>query len=132
MSFISSLFKTRTPKHILEVRNQKELINYFLELLPLLGYDSIQVPESKYAHGVNVVAKKDGMRCAFKIVFNPKEVGTEPISELAAALVFHKAKIGIVVTNGVFTEKAEQYSNIKRINLWDVYHLDKLESRLNL
>ncbi|MCG4436921.1 restriction endonuclease [Erysipelothrix rhusiopathiae] len=132
MNFIASLFKTKTPEKVLEVRNQKEFVNYFLNLLPLLGYDSIQVPEMKYAHGVNVVAKKDGMRCAFKIVFNPKEVGTEAISELAAALVFHKAKIGIVVTNGVFTEKAEQYSNIKRINLWDVYHLDNLESKINL
>lgn len=130
MGFFKSLFKSKVPAHVLEVRNQAEFLNYFLNLLPLLGYETIEQPDKKYAHGVNVLANKDGMRCAFKLVFSTNEVGTESISELASALVFHKAKIGIVVTNETFTDKAQQYAGTKRINLWDVYHLDKLESRL--
>jgi hypothetical protein len=85
------------------------------------GWDAHVTKQSR-DQGVDVVAKKNGVRVVLQCKLFSRPVGNKAVQEAAAARAHEQADYGVVVSNQKFTKDAEQLASTNKIFL--IHHTD--------
>ena len=90
------------------------------------GFSDVEVTKASGDHGVDVLAKKDGVKYAIQCKRYSKPVGNKAVQEVVAAKSFYKTDKAMVVTNSTFTPQAITLANANDVLLVDGDKLNKL------
>jgi len=100
--------------------------HFCADLLRLNGFSDITVTPSSGDQGVDIVAKKEGVKYAIQCKHYSSPVGNTPVQEVAAGKLYYHCHVGVVLTNSVFTKGAEELAKATDVLLWDNYKLHEL------
>lgn len=100
--------------------------HFCADLLRLNGFSDITVTPSSGDQGVDIVAKKEGVKYAIQCKHYSSPVGNAPVQEVAAGKAYYHCHVGVVLTNSVFTKGAEELAKATDVLLWDNYKLHEL------
>jgi predicted RecB family endonuclease len=92
---------------------------YTAQLLKKLGYTDVTVTKASGDQGIDVIAKKDGIRYAIQCKNYSNKLDNTPVQEVYAGKAFYGCDIGVVVTNSTFTQGARELANSIGVLLWD-------------
>lgn len=81
------------------------------------GYSGVTVTQGSGDYGVDVVAKKAGVRYAVQCKHYSKPVGQEAVREAVAGMAMYRCQRAMVVTNSTFTRAAEDLARINGVIL---------------
>ena len=81
------------------------------------GYSGVTVTQGSGDYGVDVVAKKAGVRYAVQCKYYSKPVGQEAVREAVAGMAMYRCQRAMVVTNSTFTSAAEDLARINGVTL---------------
>lgn len=102
------------------------------ELFRKNGFVDVSVTRGSGDQGVDVLAKKDGIKYAVQCKCYSKDLGNTPVQEVNAGKVFYNCQIGAVITNRHFTSGAKQLAAATGVLLWDrdwiLSHLSERQS----
>ena len=96
------------------------------DLLKNIGFSEVEVSGKSGDQGVDILAKKDGIKYAIQCKCYSSDLGNTPIQEVFAGKTFYKCNIGIVLTNQHFSPSAIQLAETNGIILWGREALLKL------
>lgn len=96
------------------------------ELLRKNGFTDVTVTKSSGDQGVDLLAKKDGIKFAIQCKCYASNVGNTPIQEVSAGKTFYNCQIGVVMTNRYFTQGAIALAERTGTLLWDRDKLAKM------
>lgn len=88
-------------------------------LLEKLGYSDVQVTRGSGDQGVDVLAKKDGIRYAVQCKRYSSDLGNTPVQEVNAGKTIYHCHVGAVLTNRHFTKGALEAAEATGVLLWD-------------
>lgn len=88
-------------------------------LLEKLGYIDVQVTRGSGDQGVDVLAKKDGIRYAIQCKRYTSDLGNTPVQEVNAGKTIYHCHVGAVMTNRYFTKGAKEAADATGVLLWD-------------
>jgi restriction system protein len=88
-------------------------------LLEKLGYIDVEVTRGSGDQGVDVLAKKDGIRYAIQCKRYTSDLGNTPIQEVNAGKTIYHCHVGAVITNRYFTKGAKEAAEATGVLLWD-------------
>ena len=100
--------------------------HFCADLLRLNGFSDIVVTPSSGDQGVDIVAKKEGVKYAIQCKHYSSPVGNTPVQEVAAGKLYYHCHVGVVLTNSIFTKGAEELAKATDVLLWDNYKLHEL------
>lgn len=83
------------------------------------GFGEVVVTPGSGDQGVDIVAKKDGIRYAVQCKCYSSKLGNTPIQEVCAGKFMYGCQIGVVMTNNYFTENARALAEKTGVLLWD-------------
>ncbi|MGF7436812.1 restriction endonuclease [Lentilactobacillus senioris] len=110
----------------------REFEFYVGQLLEDCGYNVKEVTKSSGDQGVDVIAKnKSNESIAVQCKNYQQSVGNRAIQEIYAGMGFYDIHHGIVITNSVFTESAQELASKLGIELWDRYYIAKIISQID-
>lgn len=89
------------------------------EALRNCGFIEVEVTPGSGDQGVDVLAKKDGIKYAIQCKCYSSNLGNTPIQEVNAGKFFYNCHVGVVMTNQYFTPKARDLANATGTLLWD-------------
>lgn len=101
-----------------------EFESWCAELLRSNGFSDVQVTRGSGDQGVDILAKKDGIKYAIQCKCYCKDLGNRPVQEVNAGKAIYHCQIGVVMTNRYFTQGAKDAAEATGILLWD---RDKLQ-----
>jgi restriction system protein len=81
------------------------------------GYKVRLTPVNDY--GVDIVAKKDGLKTAVQVKRYRKALDQKPVREAVAGMMHYKCALSMVVTNSYFTKAAKVLATSNRCELID-------------
>lgn len=100
------------------------------------GYHDVEVTQASGDYGVDVIAKKAGVRYAVQCKYYSKPVGQEAVREAVAGKAMYRCQRAMVVTNSSFTAAAEDLARLNGVVLLpgvsSKYSLSGKGSRLRL
>ena len=96
-------------------------------LLKKNGFSSVEVTVGSGDQGVDVLARKDGIRYAIQCKCYSKDLGNKPVQEVNTGKTIYHCQIGVVMTNRYFTKGAKDAADATGVLLWD---RDKLKQML--
>ena len=108
-------------KPIINIDNMSghEFEMFCAKVLQMNGFYDINVTKASGDQGVDVIALKDGIRCAIQCKRYSNNVGNKAVQEVIAGMQYYNCPIGIVMTNSYFTQSAKELANRAEIILWD-------------
>ncbi len=77
--------------------------------------------------GADVLAERDGCRCAFQCKFYSKPVGNDAVQEAASARAYHECTHAAVVSKSGFTKSAQRAAQANWVVLLDVSQLGEFD-----
>lgn len=83
------------------------------------GFSDVEVTQGSGDQGVDVLAKKDGIKYAIQCKCYSSDLGNKPVQEVNAGKVIYHCHIGVVLTNRYFTSGAKQAAEATGVLLWD-------------
>lgn len=92
------------------------------------GYQDVTITPATGDHGIDVLAKKDGVKYAIQCKRYSKAVGNKAIQEAYSGRDIYGADVAVVMTNMDFTNQAEQDAKKLNVQLWGreiIYTLQK-------
>ncbi len=89
------------------------------DLLRKLGFYDVSVTPGSGDHGVDVLARKDGIKYAIQCKRYSHDLGNAPVQEVHAGKQMYGCQIGVVLTNKYFTAGAKQLADVNGVLLWD-------------
>lgn len=89
------------------------------DLLEKLGFDDVEVTPGSKDQGVDVLAKKDGIKYAIQCKCYSSDLGNTPIQEVNTGKAIYRCQIGVVMTNRYFTQGAKDAAEATGVLLWD-------------
>lgn len=102
------------------------------DILPHDGY--IDIKGTKYSgdYGVDIVAIKDGLKCAIQCKRFNKAVNLKAIQEIVAGRKHYKCEKAIVITNNYFNESAKNLAEDNHVILLDRDYLIRMIKNNNV
>ena len=104
---------------IIDGMDGREFEFFCAELLEGCGYDNIHVTRSSGDQGVDIIAYKNGTRCAFQCKRYSAKVGNEAVQQVHAGQNMYSCFRAVVITNSYFTRSAKQLAKASHVELWD-------------
>lgn len=89
------------------------------DLLKKNGFSSVEVTVGSGDQGVDVLARKDGIRYAIQCKCYSKDLGNKPVQEVNTGKTVYRCQIGVVMTNRYFTKGAKDAADATGVLLWD-------------
>lgn len=83
------------------------------------GFSDVEVTQGSGDQGVDVLAKKDGIKYAIQCKCYSSDLGNKPVQEVNSGKVIYHCHIGVVLTNRYFTSGAKQAADATGVLLWD-------------
>ncbi len=106
-----------------------EEFEYFCaDILRGNGFKDVEVTKASGDHGIDVLAKKDGVKYAIQCKRYSKPVGNKAVQEAYSGKDIYKADIAVVMSNMDFTSQAIEDAKKLNVELWDrdkIYSLQK-------
>lgn len=96
------------------------------DILRKNGFSDVQVTKGSGDQGVDILAKKDGIKYAIQCKNYSSHLGNTPIQEVAAGKVFYNCHVGVVMTNSTFTQGAKALAQATGVLLWDKSVLERM------
>lgn len=120
-SFFESTQQNDTANQITNIdsMNGYEFEHFCAKVLQINGFCNINVTKASSDQGVDIIALKDGIRCAVQCKRYSNNVGNKAVQEVIAGMQYYNCSIGIVMTNNYFTQSAKELANRAEIILWD-------------
>lgn len=97
------------------------------DLLRKNGFVDVEVTPGSGDQGVDVLAKKDGLKYAIQCKCYSSDLGNKPVQEVNTGKAIYRCQVGAVMTNRYFTPGAKEAAEATGTLLWD---RDTLESML--
>lgn len=88
-------------------------------LLRRNGFADVEVTPGSNDQGVDVLAKKDGIKYAIQCKCYSSDLGNKPIQEVHTGKSLYHCQIGVVMTNRYFTQGARDAAEATGTLLWD-------------
>ena len=98
------------------------------DLLRRNSFTDVSVTQGSGDQGVDIIAKKDGIKYAIQCKCYSSDLGNTPVQEVHAGKAFYGCQVGAVMTNRYFTRGAQELAEKTGILLWD---RDKITEYLN-
>lgn len=96
------------------------------DVLKKNGFTDVKVTKGSGDQGVDILAKKDGIKYAIQCKNYSSHLGNTPVQEVAAGKVFYNCHVGVVMTNSTFTQGAKALAQATGVLLWDKYVLAQM------
>lgn len=109
--------------------NGLEFEHFCASLLTKNGFVEIEVTRGSGDQGVDILAKKDGIKYAIQCKNYASKLGNGPVQEVSAGRMFYHCQIGAVMTNSIFTVGAEKLAQATGTLLWDRNTLQEMMNR---
>lgn len=113
-----------------------EFEDYIIGLLRKDGYTNIQGTKYSGDYGVDIIADKDGLKCAIQCKRFSNKVSLSAIQEISAGRKYYKCDKAIVITNNYYTNAAKELALAANVELLDrdyiIKILKKEENTINL
>lgn len=104
---------------IIDAMDGREFEFFCAELLRECGYNGIHVTRASGDQGVDIIAYKNGTRCAFQCKRYSEKVGNEAVQQVNAGQNIYSCFRAVVITNNYFTRSAKQLAKATHVELWD-------------
>lgn len=104
---------------VVDAMDGHDFEQFCAELLERCGYQNIHVTKGTGDQGVDVIAIKNGVRCAFQCKRYSSKLGNKPVQEVHTGKQFYSCQKGVVITNSYFTRGAEDAARRVGVELWD-------------
>lgn len=89
------------------------------DALTRLGFRDVERTPASRDHGVDILAKKDGVKYAIQCKRYTSDLGSKPIQEVHAGKALYHCHVGVVITNQHFTSGAITLADATDTLLWD-------------
>lgn len=92
------------------------------------GFKDVEVTKSSGDHGIDVLAKKEGVKYAIQCKRYSKPVGNKAVQEAYSGKAIYNADVAVVMSNMDFTPQAIEDARKLKVELWDrnkIYLLQK-------
>ena len=89
------------------------------EFLSRIGFEDVEVTKASGDDGVDILAKKEGIRYAIQCKCYSSNLGNTPIQEVHAGKDVYHCQMGAVMTNRYFTEGGKRVAEATGTLLWD-------------
>lgn len=96
-----------------------EFEHWCADLLKKNGFSNVEVTVGSGDQGVDVLARKDGIRYAIQCKCYSKDLGNKPVQEVNTGKTIYHCQIGVVMTNRYFTKGAKDAADATGVLLWD-------------
>ncbi len=96
-----------------------EFENFTTKLLQYLGFDECTTTQSSGDYGIDVIAKKDGVKYGIQCKNYIQTVGNKAIQEAYSGKSYYNCHVAIVFTNNYFTSSAINQAEKNGVVLWD-------------
>lgn len=100
--------------------------NYVANLLKKNGFYNVQVTQASNDYGIDILAKKRGIKYAIQCKNYSNRVGNSAIQEAYTGKNYYNADKAAVFTNNYFTQNASNLAQINNVELWDRDVLTKM------
>ena len=111
-----------------DVMTGEEFEEFCADILRGNGYSGVEVTKVSGDHGVDIIAKKDGLKYAIQCKRYSKPVGNKAIQEVYSGKDIYKADVAVVMSNMEFTAQAIEDAKRLNVELWNrdkIYSLQK-------
>jgi restriction system protein len=88
-------------------------------LLMQNGFSSVEVTPGSNDQGVDILARKDGIKYAIQCKCYSSDLGNTPVQEVNTGKAIYRCQVGVVMTNRHFTKGAQTAADATGILLWD-------------
>lgn len=95
-------------------------------LLRQIGYSDVETTKSSGDQGVDILAKKEGIKYAIQCKCYSSPLGNKPVQEVNAGKIIYHCQIGVVMTNQHFTPGAKEAAEATGVLLWGREELARL------
>lgn len=95
-------------------------------ILPYDGFANINGTPYSGDYGVDILADKNGLKCAIQCKRFNQKVSPKAIQEVTAGRKHYKCDKAIVITNSYYTENAKQLAEDNKIELLDRDYIIKM------
>lgn len=89
------------------------------ELLRKKGFLDVQVTPGSGDQGVDILAKKEGIKYAIQCKCYSSDLGNKPVQEVHAGKSIYGCQVGAVMTNRYFTPGGRELADATGVLLWD-------------
>lgn len=96
-----------------------EFEEFCAELLRKNGFEDVIKTKSSGDQGVDIVAKKDGIKYAVQCKCYSSDIGNKPIQEVYTGKRYYNCQVAAVMTNRSFTTGAIKAAEATGVLLWD-------------
>ena len=100
------------------------------KLLPLDGYININGTSYTGDFGVDIIAEKNGIKCAIQCKRFNNKVSTNAIQEIVAGRKHYKCDKAIVITNSYYTKNAKELAFDNKVELLNRDYIIKMVKKL--
>lgn len=97
------------------------------DLLRKIGFVNVEVTQGSGDQGVDIIAKKDGIKYAIQCKCYSSDLGNKPVQEVNTGKAIYHCQIGAVITNRHFTQGGQEAAEATGVLLWD---RDWIQSKL--
>ena len=87
------------------------------KLLPMEGYEKIEGTKYTGDYGVDIIAYKNGIKCAIQCKRFKEKVSNKAIQEVAAGRKHYRCDKAIVITNNYYTKNAQILADDNNVEL---------------
>ena len=101
------------------------------ELLRKNGFLDVKVTKGSGDQGVDILAKKDGIKYAIQCKNYASPLGNTPVQEVNAGKIYYRCHVGVVMTNSTFTQGAKTLAEATGVLLWDRSVLTQMMDNAN-
>ena len=114
---LDSLYDTDIP---VDDMSGTDFEHFCADLLRIDGYTDVWVTVGSGDHGIDIVAKKDGIKWGFQCKrWNIEtHIGNDVVRDTFAGKAFYHCDIAVIITTSYFTVKAEEYAKETGVLLW--------------
>ena len=96
------------------------------------GFKDVEVTKASGDHGIDVLAKKDGVKYAIQCKRYSKPVGNKAVQEAYSGKAIYNADVAVVMSNMDFTPQAIEDARKLKVELWDRNNIYSLQRNGNV
>ena len=89
------------------------------DILRKNGFIDVEVTQGSGDQGVDILAKKAGIKYAIQCKCYATDLGNKPVQEVNTGKTIYHCHVGAVMTNRYFTEGAKQAADATGVLLWN-------------
>ena len=92
---------------------------YCAAILQDAGFENVRLTRATGDYGVDLLAEKDWITWAFQCKCYDGPVGIKAVQEVYSGRDYYRCHVGVVMTNSIFTQAAQNLAEHHNILLWD-------------